>query len=712
MRTADSLRVAFTALAVLVAIPSPAAAEDCNRNGVPDDRDVLPVNLGFRRGASLFTDEDFRGMAAGDLDGDGLEDIAAATPLRVQVHLAMRDGGFREPVGFVVGGPDFMDTVDLDGDGTEELLVLERTMRSVLVLRLEERAAERVLSRVASVPTGTFPHHVTAGDFDGDGSLDFAVGFRADTFQVELFLLDGLAFRAAPVSGVAPGFRLVGSMDADLDGMADLVSIDQSGATAVPAVHWNRGSGSFSLMTVTPVAADGAVPGDFDGDGDPDLLIDGRDPSILVNDPASRSFRPGGKIETDPSETPIARDFDGDGDLDIAARSEEKLWIGLNAGDGTFAAAPGAGVRDLPGTGSLVAGDFDGDRDVDLALGMEIYPGGGHAFVLENRPVSLSLDCDRDGVPDECVPGLAPACDDCDRNGIPDAEEIAAGVADANENGVPDRCEGVLDIRLRIRAPYLVNGSAETPIRVPASVGVRTLGLEKDEPGIQGWAIRIRADGGRITSATTEGTQAGPPPAGLWSRGFTKIELPGETRCGEDVMESAVVLSLYDNVALPQRSSEVLRLEVEVTPSTEERVCSLEFQRNCHDPSTGDGAGGDHPIEIIVTRNGESVNPSLEGTSMRIVALEFVRGDVNSDSKVDISDAIRGFMFLFLGASAPLCLDANDANDDGQVDITDGIHILNDFFIEGTAIPAPGPFECGIDPTADRVSCGTYAFCE
>jgi len=178
-------------------------------------------------------------------------------------------------------------------------------------------------------------------------------------------------------------------------------------------------------------------------------------------------------------------------------------------------------------------------------------------------------------------------------------------------------------------------------------------------------------------------------------------------------MESAVVLGLQEIVSLPQRSSEILRLGVEVTPGREERTCSLEFQIDCYRPPIADGAGADHPTWVMVTWEGDSLAPSFDAMApMRIVALEFIRGDVNSDSKVDISDAIRSFMFLFLGASAPLCLDANDANDDGQVDITDGIHILNDFFIEGTAIPAPGPFECGIDPTADRVSCGAYAFCD
>ena len=69
-------------------------------------------------------------------------------------------------------------------------------------------------------------------------------------------------------------------------------------------------------------------------------------------------------------------------------------------------------------------------------------------------------------------------------------------------------------------------------------------------------------------------------------------------------------------------------------------------------------------------------------------------------------------MFLFLGAQELQCLDATDSNDDGKVDISDGITILGDFFIPGTAIPAPGPFECGLDSTPDGLRCDTYPACQ
>ena len=74
----------------------------------------------------------------------------------------------------------------------------------------------------------------------------------------------------------------------------------------------------------------------------------------------------------------------------------------------------------------------------------------------------------------------------------------------------------------------------------------------------------------------------------------------------------------------------------------------------------------------------------------------FLRGDVNSDSRMDIADAISVFGFLFNGGSDPACLSA--ANTNGEIslpNISDGIYLLNFFFMGGAAPPAPYP-DCGV----------------
>jgi len=79
----------------------------------------------------------------------------------------------------------------------------------------------------------------------------------------------------------------------------------------------------------------------------------------------------------------------------------------------------------------------------------------------------------------------------------------------------------------------------------------------------------------------------------------------------------------------------------------------------------------------------------------------FRRSDANSSSDVDLSDAVFTLNWLFGGGEAPLCQDAVDSNDDGQIDLSDAVYTLGYLFLGGDPPPAPGPVECGVDPTED-----------
>lgn len=88
----------------------------------------------------------------------------------------------------------------------------------------------------------------------------------------------------------------------------------------------------------------------------------------------------------------------------------------------------------------------------------------------------------------------------------------------------------------------------------------------------------------------------------------------------------------------------------------------------------------------------------------------FRRGDTNADGKVDLSDAVYSLGYLFLGGPDPICLDAGDSDDSGSIDISDAVGILNFLFLSGPE-PAP-PFErCGVDATADGLSCAAFPQC-
>jgi len=78
----------------------------------------------------------------------------------------------------------------------------------------------------------------------------------------------------------------------------------------------------------------------------------------------------------------------------------------------------------------------------------------------------------------------------------------------------------------------------------------------------------------------------------------------------------------------------------------------------------------------------------------------FVRGDINGDGGVNLTDSIFLLNHLFQGGPAPSCMKAADVNNDGNVNLTDSIFLLNFLFQGGTIPDAPnldtGPgFEVG-----------------
>ena len=88
----------------------------------------------------------------------------------------------------------------------------------------------------------------------------------------------------------------------------------------------------------------------------------------------------------------------------------------------------------------------------------------------------------------------------------------------------------------------------------------------------------------------------------------------------------------------------------------------------------------------------------------------FRRGDTDASGVVDISDPIFNLTFQFVGGIDDLpCEDAADVDDSGVIDISDPIYNLTFQFVGGITPPsAPGPTDCGPDPTGDERSCLAY----
>ncbi len=89
----------------------------------------------------------------------------------------------------------------------------------------------------------------------------------------------------------------------------------------------------------------------------------------------------------------------------------------------------------------------------------------------------------------------------------------------------------------------------------------------------------------------------------------------------------------------------------------------------------------------------------------------FIRGDANTDGRVDLADAVYSLSALFRNGPEFPCRKAADSNDNGEVDLTDAIYLLNYFFSGGAEPVSPFP-ECGRDSNEDELTCEMYEPCE
>ena len=89
--------------------------------------------------------------------------------------------------------------------------------------------------------------------------------------------------------------------------------------------------------------------------------------------------------------------------------------------------------------------------------------------------------------------------------------------------------------------------------------------------------------------------------------------------------------------------------------------------------------------------------------------MTFRRGDADGNGTfVGLLDGVFILSFQFVpGSPAPPCMDAADADDDGSFSgLVDAFYLLNYQFLPGNPPPPdPGPFTCGVDPSADALGC-------
>ncbi len=221
-----------------------------------------------------------RAIAMSDFNSDGYQDLVVANlSPNVSILLGNGSGGFSAAAGspVAVGNlPSAVTTGDFDGDGKPDLAVTNAASNTVTIL-LGSGTGGFTQPVGSPITVGNYPDAVTAGDFNGDGQQDLAVGnFNSNSVTI-LLGIGGGGFSVAAGSPITvatgPIFITAGNFNGD--GAADLivVSLDAENMT----ILLGTGGGGFSQAAGSPIGlgfrASAVTLGDFNDDGKQDLAV-------------------------------------------------------------------------------------------------------------------------------------------------------------------------------------------------------------------------------------------------------------------------------------------------------------------------------------------------------------------------------------------------------------------------------------------------------
>lgn len=270
-------------------------------------------------------------------------------------------------------GPEDSIAADLDGDGVQDLIVLNKGENSVTTMMGIGNGLFNSLPRILNVCVS--PTSILVDNFDADPSLDLLLSCSSNQ-EITFLSGNGNGSFGNPtrfpvtVDEAFPVF--VTSADFNADGHQDFV-VTAAGSDKL-GVRFGASDGTFSVPTLLDV---GSSPsrisiGDFDKANGPDIaVINSSDNtfSVLLNN-GSGVFSPQEVYNTEAGPSDILTvDINGDTYLDIVVANSlgHTLGVYLNDLSGDF---PINGVTTSTDLGPIAidSGDFNGDNIADVAV--------------------------------------------------------------------------------------------------------------------------------------------------------------------------------------------------------------------------------------------------------------------------------------------------------------------------------------------------------
>jgi len=276
---------------------------------------------------------------------------------------------------------------DYDADGDLDVIIAGSNSDEVPITILYKNEGSDTFTEISTPIPGTQIGDIVWGDYDNDGDLDILIqGYLDGSSQItRIYENEGNnIFNDIQIGLPALADGSVAFMDYNNDGFLDILIDGYTGSGNAAFVYKNNGDKTF---TQTDIEFPGVFKAayewaDYDNDGDLDVFIIGFGESSLL----SKLYRNDGDetfSETTNTFTNVWLgdvawgDYDNDGDLDIMISgytldvpfpNDRVAEIYKNNGDGSFTKLVNPGLKGVSHSTS-VWGDFDNDGDLDAFIG-------------------------------------------------------------------------------------------------------------------------------------------------------------------------------------------------------------------------------------------------------------------------------------------------------------------------------------------------------
>ncbi|RLD84110.1 MAG: hypothetical protein DRJ10_02080 [Bacteroidetes bacterium] len=329
----------------------------------------------------------------GDYDSDGYLDILLIgyTYNGYSTKIIRNNGNdtFSEQTGISLPGVRYSsaDWGDYDNDGDLDILLTgqDENYKSIAKIYKNNNGTDFV-EQTSVILTGVSDGYVDWGDYDNDGDLDILlIGY--DLFKIYKNNGDNSFTEQTGISLTGIRNGSVNWQDFDKDGDLDILFCGNNGSNDVCSIYINNGNNTFteqSGIDLSGLYEYSASWADYDGDGDIDILLTGLSG---INNPFIKIFKnnsPGSGF-TELSDIDIAGvdlssvswgDYDNDGDLDLLLTGDTSnsyydhypvSKIYNNDGDDSFTEQSSIELINVYNS-SVAWCDYDNDGDLDILL--------------------------------------------------------------------------------------------------------------------------------------------------------------------------------------------------------------------------------------------------------------------------------------------------------------------------------------------------------